>query len=252
MGASTFGGPTLALSLFDRASMTRLVHAKLWFIAVVSLLAVVLVIAVRDDVNAALNSIDQESIRLFVIEAGPAGPFAIVALMTIAIVASPIPSAPIAIAAGLVYGHIWGTILVVIGAELGAITAFAIARYFGREHIERLLGSRTQNRLLGSQNALMATVFVSRLLPFISFDVISYLAGLSRIAYWRFGVATLAGIVPASFVLAHLGATALEGQGNFGFWISLALGAAGLLAAVFWQSGTVTGPGDHSTERTSK
>lgn len=232
--------------------MTRPVHIKRWILIVAGVLATVAVFVFWDDINASLNSIDQESVRLLVIQAGPAGPVAIVVLMTLAIVASPIPSAPIALAAGLVYGHLWGTFLVVIGAELGAITAFAIARYFGREHVERLLGSQTKNRLLGSQNALMATVFVSRLLPFISFDVISYLAGLSQITFWRFGVATLAGIVPASFVLAHLGATALEGQGNFGFWISLALGAAGLLATAFWQSRTVTGSGDHSTERTSK
>lgn len=232
--------------------MTGPVHIKRWILIVAGVLATGAVFVFWNDINAALNSIDQESVRLLVIQAGPAGPVAIVALMTLAIVASPIPSAPIALAAGLVYGHLWGTVLVVVGAELGAIAAFAMARYFGREQVERLLGSRTQNRLLGSQNALMATVFVSRLLPFVSFDVISYLAGLSQIAFWRFGVATLAGIVPASFVLTHLGATALAGQGNIGFWISLALGAAGLLTAALWQSRTAEGSGNHSTERTSK
>jgi uncharacterized membrane protein YdjX (TVP38/TMEM64 family) len=41
----------------------------------------------------------------------------------------------------------------------------------------------------------MTIVFVSRLLPFISFDIVSYAAGLTRLAMWRFAVATLAGIV---------------------------------------------------------
>lgn len=185
-------------------------------------------------INAALNGIDSDGIRALVMRAGPAGPLAIIALMTLAIVASPIPSAPIALAAGLIYGHFWGTVLVAAGAESGALAAFLLARYLGRDFVERRLGGYMQNRFFGSQNALMATVFISRLLPFISFDAISYAAGLSRIAFWRFALATLAGIVPASFVLAHLGAEALEGESNVGFWVSLALGVAGLTTAAIW------------------
>ncbi|MBL4756943.1 MAG: TVP38/TMEM64 family protein, partial [Rhizobiales bacterium] len=56
-----------------------------------------------------------------------------------------------------------------------------------------------------SQNFLMGAVFVSRLLPFISFDIVSYAAGLSALSFFRFAVATFAGIVPASFLLAHFG-----------------------------------------------
>ncbi len=92
----------------------------------------------------------------------------------------------------------------------------------------------------------MATVFVSRLLPFVSFDVISYAAGLSKITFWRFGLATFAGIVPASFVLTHLGAATLEGQGNVGFWISLVLGSAGLLTAAIVHHTKTKGPGARS------
>jgi len=51
----------------------------------------------------------------------------------------------------------------------------------------------------------MGLVFVSRLMPFLSFDVISYAAGLTSLMFWRFVVATLFGIAPASFFLAHVG-----------------------------------------------
>ena len=42
-------------------------------------------------------------------------------------------------------------------------------------------------------------------MPFISFDIISYATGLTILSFWRFTIATFAGIVPASFLLAHLG-----------------------------------------------
>src|SRR3546814_7754166 len=72
----------------------------------------------------------------------------------------------------------------------------------------RMSGDRMDAGLLGLQTALTATVFASRLRPFVSFDMISYAAGLSRLHAWRFALATLAGIVPASFLLAHFGGAA--------------------------------------------
>ena len=78
--------------------------------------------------------------------------------------------------------------------------------------------------LLGSQNALTATVFASRLMPFVSFDMMSYAAGLSGLHAWRFALATLAGIVPASFFLAHLGGEAASGDLSRATWAVLGLG----------------------------
>jgi len=136
---------------------------------------------------------------------GLLGPFAVIGLMAGAVVLSPIPSAPIALAAGAAFGHTWGTIYVLIGAEIGALVAFTIARLLGYEALQRWFRGRLSQVLSGSQNTLMAIVFVTRLVPFISFDVVSYAAGLTPLAAWRFAVGTLAGMAPASFILTHFG-----------------------------------------------
>ena len=168
--------------------------------------------------------VNAENVRQWVEELGLFGPFAIIALMAIAVVASPIPSAPIALAAGAAFGHVTGTLYVAIGAEIGAMIAFMIARYLGRQAVEKMLGSRVGAGLLGSQNALTLAIFLSRLLPFVSFDAMSYAAGLSRLHLWRFGLATLAGILPASFLLAHIGIAAIDGSFGMAEWIALGLG----------------------------
>jgi uncharacterized membrane protein YdjX (TVP38/TMEM64 family) len=167
---------------------------------------------------------DSERLEMLVARAGPWGPVLIVTLMVVAVVASPIPSAPIAMAAGAAYGNLWGTVQVVIGAELGALIAFGLARILGHDVLRRVFGDRVDAGLLGSQNALTVTVFASRLMPFISFDMVSYAAGLSRLQTWRFAIATLAGIVPASFVLAHLGGQAVRGDLGSTIWAVLGLG----------------------------
>ncbi|MTJ05181.1 MAG: TVP38/TMEM64 family protein [Sediminimonas qiaohouensis] len=179
------------------------------------------------------SSIDRETAALWIESAGAWGPVAIIGLMTMAVVASPIPSAPIALAAGAAYGHYAGTLYVAIGSEAGALIAFTISRVLGRRPVQRILGKHADYGLLGSQNALTLTVFGSRLLPFVSFDAISYAAGLSGLHAWRFALATLAGILPASFVLAHFGSAAMDGEFGVGEWMAIGLGLATGLPLLF-------------------
>lgn len=160
------------------------------------------------------------------------GPMAVIALMTGAIVFSPIPSAPIALAAGAAYGHIWGTVYVLVGAELGALIAFGIARLVGYGVLRRWFGERLDLGLLGSQSALMGIVFASRLLPFISFDLVSYAAGLTPLTAWRFALSTLAGIVPASFLLAHFGGEMASGESQRIAMTVVALGGITLIPII--------------------
>lgn len=148
---------------------------------------------------------DADRLRAWISELGYWGPVMIIALMAIAIIINPLPSAPIALAAGAAYGHTWGTVYVVAGAATGAMGAFWIARLLGYDLLYRLFGKRLQLGWLGSQNALMGMVFISRLIPFLSFDLVSYGAGLTPIKTWRFALATLTGLIPASFLLAHFG-----------------------------------------------
>jgi len=175
-------------------------------------------------IAGARGLMDGERLEMLVARAGLWGPVLVVTLMTVAVVASPIPSAPIALAAGAAYGHVWGTVQVVIGAELGALIAFGLARVLGHDVLRRVFGDRVDTGLLGSQTALTATVFASRLMPFVSFDMISYAAGLSRLHAWRFAFATLAGIIPASFLLAHFGVEAVSGDLGRATWAVLVLG----------------------------
>ncbi|MGC3874584.1 TVP38/TMEM64 family protein [Halomonas sp. GXIMD04776] len=152
---------------------------------------------------------DGQELEQVVTRLGPYGPALVIGLMTLAIVMSPIPSAPIALASGAAYGHAWGTLYVAIGSEAGALIAFTIARLIGHDAMRAWLDSRLStgflHRFMTSQNALMMVVFATRLMPFLSFDLVSYAIGLTPLRAWRFAIATLLGILPASFLLAHFG-----------------------------------------------
>ena len=148
---------------------------------------------------------DLELLKSAVTHAEVNGGLMIIGLMSVAIVLNPIPSAPIAFVSGALYGHTWGTVYIVIGAQIGAMLAFIIARVGGRKLIIRLFGHNRVPDWIGTQNSLTLIVFLSRLVPFISFDLVSYGAGLTSLKLWRFSIATLFGLMPASFLLAHYG-----------------------------------------------
>lgn len=150
---------------------------------------------------------DEAWIRQTISDLGAFGPFALIVLMVLAIVVSPIPSGPIAVAAGALYGASGGAILSTVGAELGALLAFSASRYFGYDAVRR-----SENPIMKfiavprSQSALMWIVFASRLIPFISFDAISYATGVTNLTFGRFAIATAMGIVPICWALAAMGA----------------------------------------------
>src|SRR3546814_16247355 len=74
---------------------------------------------------------DGERLDMLVARAGFWGPVVIITLMTVAVVASPIPSAPIALAAGAAYGHLWGKVPAVYGADLWGPDAVGLGGVLG-------------------------------------------------------------------------------------------------------------------------
>lgn len=171
---------------------------------------------------------DQEAIRQSVQSLGPLGPALLIGLMVLAIVASPIPSAPIGLAAGAAYGPLWGAVITIAGATAGAIIAFSIARFIAYDAVRQWRAVRKPLEWLErdrSQNWLMGAVLLSRLLPFISFDAVSYAAGLTPLAFWRFAVASIVGVAPISFLIAYGGdALLIHGSENIAFWLLVAGG----------------------------
>lgn len=153
----------------------------------------------------AAASFDPRRIQLWLRGAGPLAPFVFMLMMALAVVVSPIPSLPLNIAAGAFFGPLAGTAYSLFGALAGAVASFFIARILGRELIERFLGGHVNFCGQCSDRLLTKIVFISRLLPFVSFDVVSYGAGLTAMSPGRFGVATFFGMIPLTLLYNYSG-----------------------------------------------
>ena len=154
-----------------------------------------------------------EQIQKWLSSAGSLAPFLFITTMVLAVVISPIPSLPLDIAAGAFFGPVLGTLYSVTGALGGAVVSFIIARFIGREFIERFLGGHINFCTECSDELLTKIVFFSRLLPIVSFDVISYGAGLTKMSLKKFSLSTALGMIPLTFVYNYFGSVLVIGRG---------------------------------------
>ncbi len=144
--------------------------------------------------------------REYIAGFGPLAPLISALLMIFQSVAAPLPAFLITFANGLLFGVWWGAALSWSSAMLGAALCFSIARYFGRPVVVKLI---SESALASSDRFFERygkhAVLIARLVPIISFDVISYGSGLTGLRFLGFWIATGMGQLPATILYSYLG-----------------------------------------------
>ena len=148
--------------------------------------------------------------------------------------------------AGALYGTWWGSLLVFVGACLGAEAAFLLGRTWLRNWARRRLAAVP--KLLAIEQAVsregLKLVLLTRLSPAFPFSLLNFAYGLSEVSLRDYS-SGLIGILPGTILFCGLGALAgdvarfgevLSGEADAGTW---ALRIGGLLATVasVWLAG---------------
>lgn len=136
-------------------------------------------------------------------------------LMVLQSIAAPIPAFLITLSNAAIFGWVIGAILSWSSAMAGAAVCFYIARGLGRDVVEKL----TSKGAMASVDVFFErygdrAILICRLLPFVSFDFVSYGAGLTNMGFWRFFIATGVGQLPATIVYSYVGGTLSGGARN--------------------------------------
>ena len=200
--------------------------------------AYALVPAVRDAVGSVLTMFatgDFSAASAFMESYGPYAAVVSFLLMVFQSIAAPLPAFLITIANANLFGWWQGAILSWTSAMAGAALCFWIAKALGREAVEKLTSKAGLQRIddffdrHGSQSVLIA-----RLLPFVSFDFVSYFAGLTSMSFRSFFVATGVGQLPATLVYSYVGGM-LTGGAQMLMYGLLILFALGILVVMVRQ-----------------
>jgi uncharacterized membrane protein YdjX (TVP38/TMEM64 family) len=117
------------------------------------------------------------------------------------------PGVILTLGAGVLFGVVKGTLLVAIGASLGACSAFAISRFLARDWVTRKFGSYPYFSALDQAVAERGWKIVGmiRLSPVFPFIPLNFVFGLTKIPLLHFGVATFFGLIPLTAMFVYLG-----------------------------------------------
>lgn len=149
---------------------------------------------------------DFEVVRDFIDKYGTYAMLVSIGLMVFQAIAAPLPAFLITFANANLFGWWQGAILSWSGAMLGAALCFYLSRILGRDVVEKLtskVGLESIDKFFDRYGR--QSVLIARLLPFISFDLVSYAAGLTSMAFVPFFVGTGIGQLPATIVYSYVG-----------------------------------------------
>jgi uncharacterized membrane protein YdjX (TVP38/TMEM64 family) len=143
-------------------------------------------------------------------------------LMIFQSIVAPLPAFVLTFANAGLFGWIKGAIISWSSAMAGAVVSFHISRYFGREVVEKLTSKTALESVDGFfEKYGKYTILVTRLLPFVSFDLVSYAAGLTGMSFWSFFWATGIGQIPATIVYSYVGGMLVGGVKMMVFGLSI-------------------------------
>lgn len=123
-----------------------------------------------------------------------------------------LPGSVLTLAGGALFGVFWGTVFTTIGANIGANLAFGVARFLGRDGVERLAGDRLEKLDRATRDFGFRGLFTLRLIPLVPFNALNFGAGLTAIRWRAYALATALGIVPGTVVYTFFADALLEGS----------------------------------------
>ena len=182
-------------------------------ILLIIIIACILIYMFVPKINSTINDIfkmfatgDFKVVKEFVAQYGAYAMAVSFLLMILQSVIAPLPAFLITFANANLFGWWQGAILSWSSAMAGAAVCFYIARILGRDVVEKLT-SKTGLKQIDDffDKYGKHSILIARLLPFISFDIVSYAAGLTSMGFWGFFIATGIGQLPATIVYSYVG-----------------------------------------------
>lgn len=159
-----------------------------------------------DTMSSLLARLDIEGIRDYIDSFGMWGPLISTLLMVFQSVLAPLPAFVLTFANAYLYGWYFGAALSWGSAMLGALLCFYIARGIGRPLAEKIITKKALAKMDGFfEEYGDYTIVILRLLPFVSFDEVSYGAGFTDMKVGKFLIATGIGQLPATIVYSFVG-----------------------------------------------
>ena len=140
------------------------------------------------------------------------GPWGSVTFIIIYILATIlfIPGSLLTLGAGALFGVLWGSIYVSIGATIGAGGAFLVGRYLARGWVEKRIEGNNKFKAINEAVAREGwkIVGLTRLSPVFPFNLLNYAFGVTQVSFKDYFLPTWIGITPGTVLYVYIGSLA--------------------------------------------
>jgi uncharacterized membrane protein YdjX (TVP38/TMEM64 family) len=186
-----------------------------------------------------LGGIDRSQLQLWLQKMGVWAPVLYILIYSIATICI-LPSTPLNLTGGAIFGSIWGTVWTSIAAILAAILSFGFSRTIGRSFVEQKLAGKWESIDRQMHQGGFFYMFAIRLLPLIPYGIVNFAAGLTSIKFRDYFFGTLLGTVPGilPFVMIGAGLTALKQGDVLPILVGLALTGMLIVTATWYRRRT--------------
>lgn len=192
------------------------------------LLAVVCLLLTWLSIHA-LGGYKPAQLQALIHRAGLWAPVIYIALYAVGTLAL-LPSTPLNISGGLLFGPWWGMVWTSVGAVVAAAIAFLFSRTVGRPIMEKRLEGRWQTMDAEIRRGGLFYMFAIRLIPVMPYGIVNFAAGLTSIRFRDFWVGTILGTVPSVLPFVLVGSSSFKALSTGNLWPLL--GALGLTGAL--------------------
>lgn len=148
---------------------------------------------------------DDEKIEAWVQKFGVAGPLILIIIMIVQMFLFVVPNILVMVIAIVIYGPLWGGLISLVGVFCSSSLGYLLGRYLGPVTVNKLIKTETQLKISHFiEHYGVGAIAITRLAS-LSNDSLSIVAGLLKMSYRRYILATLAGIIPLIVLLALYG-----------------------------------------------
>lgn len=197
------------------------------------LLVLVTAFAVVLKTNPGALALSTERLTTYIEAQGMLAPIVFILIFTVTPTLL-LPALPLTIAAGILFGPLWGVVYVAIGSTSGATLAFLVARFIGRKWAKKIL----KKGGLGSLDKRVKEngwkiVAITRLIPLFPYNLLNYAFGLSGIGFKAYIIPTFIFMLPATIAYVTFSSSIPDmAKGQVGWPLIAGLGLIIILSVV--------------------
>src|SRR5687768_1582775 len=152
-----------------------------------------------------LTSENEERIKQWIAQFKLAGPVMLILIMIVQMFLFVVPNIFVMMVAIISYGPFWGSVISFLGVFASSSTGYMIGKYLGPVTVHKLMNEKVRRKTSEFIKRYGVTAIAITRISSLSNDSLSIVAGLLKMNYRKYILATLAGITPLIILLAIYG-----------------------------------------------